>query len=177
MGFNYIFWGLLFLLINFDVQGYDILPDFIGYILFVIGFTQLRDYNHRFSTARIISIILLILSFLNEYVFSVTVTGVFIYILTLLGVIYKILELVLIYHLCKGISEVALSRDENQLAETAMLRWKLYFWGMIATTILFFLVFISPIFIGILLLIGAIYLIVVHCLIMGITRQASRMIQ
>lgn len=176
MGFNYIFWGLLCFLISFRVQGFDILPDFIGYILFIIGFTNLKDDNHRFPTARILSIILLILSLFDVYVSPGATTDTFSF-LSFVNLIYMILNLVLIYHLCKGISEVALAHNEHQLVETAMLRWKLYFSGIIATSILFFLVFISPIIIGVLLLISGIYMFVVYCLIMGLTRQASRMIE
>jgi hypothetical protein len=174
MGFNYIFWGLLFLLISFRVQGIDILPDFIGYILFIVGFTHLQDYNHHFSISKNLSIALFFLSLFNVYEPETTSSGFGL--LSIINLAYSILSIVLIYQLCKGISAIALDHDDTQLANTAMLRWRLYIWGAIATFLIFFLVFVSPIIATILLIASSIYMIVIYCLLMGLTKQASRIV-
>ena len=33
----YIFWGYIFSLVDFNINSFDLLPDFIGYLLIFIG--------------------------------------------------------------------------------------------------------------------------------------------
>jgi hypothetical protein len=35
--FGYIFWGLILVILDFKINGFDLLPDVIGYVLVGIG--------------------------------------------------------------------------------------------------------------------------------------------
>ncbi|MED1876582.1 hypothetical protein [Brevibacillus borstelensis] len=52
-----IWWGLLFPLISFRVQGIDLLPDFIGYVLLFLGFRALVSLHLRFRTAMFMTVL------------------------------------------------------------------------------------------------------------------------
>ncbi|TCZ78876.1 hypothetical protein E0485_07335 [Paenibacillus albiflavus] len=176
MGFQYLFWGFLFRLISFPVYGFNIPPAFISYILFIIGLNRLIEYSDRFATSRTLSIILLVLSIFEIYTPSKDISSTF-DLLNLINIASGIVNLMLIYQLCKGVAEVALSRDEHQLMETAILRWKLYIWGFVGFIASFFLVFAAPILGGLLVIATMIYVFIIHCLLMGLMRKASRLIQ
>jgi len=175
MGFQYLFWGFLFRLVSIPVYGFHIPPDFISYILFIIGLNRLIAYSDRFSTSRTLSIILLVMSLFYIYTPDKEV-GTF-NLLSLMDIPYGILNLILVYYLCKGVADVALSRDDHELMEIAIRRWKLYIWGFIVTIASIFLVFVSPILASILIIASVIYVFIIHFLLMGLMRRASRLIQ
>lgn len=63
VGFNLIFWGLLFVVLDIRISSVDLfLPDFIGYILIAVGLTRLAPQHQWFRTARIFAIILIFVS-------------------------------------------------------------------------------------------------------------------
>lgn len=63
VGFNLIFWGLLFVVLDIRISSVDLfLPDFVGYILIVSGLSRLAPYHQWFRTARILAIVLIFVS-------------------------------------------------------------------------------------------------------------------
>ena len=60
--FGQIFWGLLLVILDLRFNGFDVLPDFIGYILVAIGCGGIVGLSRRFSTAQTLSWILAVLS-------------------------------------------------------------------------------------------------------------------
>lgn len=63
VGFNRIFWGLLFVVLDIRISSLDlVLPDFVGYILIVSGLSRLTPYHQWFRTARILAFILIFVS-------------------------------------------------------------------------------------------------------------------
>jgi hypothetical protein len=66
-GFNRIFWGLLLVVIDVRINSIDLLPDFVGYILIVIGLGLLAPHHKWFRWARVIAIIMICLS-LTDFV-------------------------------------------------------------------------------------------------------------
>lgn len=63
VGFNLIFWGLLFVVLDIRISSVDLfLPDFVGYILIAIGLSRLAPHHQWFRTARIFAIILIFVS-------------------------------------------------------------------------------------------------------------------
>lgn len=63
VGFNRIFWGLLFVVLDIRISSVDlVLPDFVGYILIVSGLSRLAPHHQWFRTARILAIILIFVS-------------------------------------------------------------------------------------------------------------------
>ncbi len=131
-GFMKIFWGFLFIFLDIRINGIDfILPDFIGYILIVVGLAYLCDLHRRFRTANAYAKIMVLLSFadLVEMKRVIGRGGGLTYWhnpfwpITLLGVI---LNLIMVWHICRAIVELAEASENRDLADTAALRWKLY---------------------------------------------------
>ncbi|MDF2673496.1 MAG: hypothetical protein K0R09_1761, partial [Clostridiales bacterium] len=66
-GFNKLYWGFLFIMIDFKLQGVDVLPDIVGYILFVIGFGMLASCSEYFSKAKSFDTPMIIISLFSIY--------------------------------------------------------------------------------------------------------------
>jgi hypothetical protein len=64
-GFNRIFWGLLFVVIDLRINSIDFLPDFVGYILIVFGLGLLVPYHKWFRWVRVIAMIMICFSLTN----------------------------------------------------------------------------------------------------------------
>jgi hypothetical protein len=126
MGFNYLFWGILFSFFDFRIQGIDILPDIIGFILIFNGANKLVHISERFSVASKFAIPLMVLSIFDIYQrphpgggmeFQQSMIGM------LVGLAIGVLIIILFYHICKGIEEKALELGLHELAQQAMNRW------------------------------------------------------
>ncbi len=52
--FTWMFWAFIFLLVNFYLQGINLLPDTVGYILLAVGANQLRRFYPRFQTVYVL---------------------------------------------------------------------------------------------------------------------------
>jgi hypothetical protein len=62
-GFNNIFWGLLFVVLDIRINAIDlILPDFMGYILIFKGLTLLAPEHRGFRKARVLAVIMFFVS-------------------------------------------------------------------------------------------------------------------
>jgi len=57
LGFGKIFWGFLFFF-DFRIQGFDILPDIIGYWLIYIGLKELVSMSSHFAAAQKYAVVL-----------------------------------------------------------------------------------------------------------------------
>ncbi|QED46937.1 hypothetical protein [Cytobacillus dafuensis] len=131
--FNKIFWGLLLVLIDFNII-IDILPDIIGYIVITSGLGQLQPHSQYFSKAKIFSILLAIFSLtaiiqgpgipLNEFQPS-NFSLFFMLVTTILG----LLHIVLIFYTFKGFIDMAVKDGLVQLSEIAQKRLFIYIIG------------------------------------------------
>ena len=66
-GFIHIIVGLIFLFLNFYINGFDIIPDFVGYIFILVGLNSLSKYHPAFSQASVAAAILLVLSIIGIF--------------------------------------------------------------------------------------------------------------
>lgn len=147
MGFKQIFWGTVFLF-DFRINGYDILPDFIGYILITAGLTTVMHLNKKFEYARIFSTILIIPSVFTIYeggnleissisqIFEVAYASF----ILLSGFLITILFLFYVYFLYTGIQEEATKIPDMDLANKA----KLVFVFILITSISSYIAIILP---------------------------------
>ena len=63
VGFNRIFWGLLFVVLDIRINSIDLfLPDFVGYILIASGLGLLATHDKWFQRARVIAIVMICFS-------------------------------------------------------------------------------------------------------------------
>ncbi|NDI36167.1 hypothetical protein [Chengkuizengella sediminis] len=120
MAFSRIFWGIIFWF-DFRINGFDILPDIIGYVLIFSGLKLLLHINTHFISAQKISIPLIVLSMFNIFEINFGIFGFLIF------VSFTILNLLLVFHLCKGIEVWAKYNGRYRLADEATHRWKIYF--------------------------------------------------
>lgn len=176
MGFKKIFWGFLFLF-DFRIQGFDILPDIIGYWLIYLGLKELGSMSSHFAEAKKYSVILGFLAVFDLYEVQIPIEQFSIDPLTgsilLIGVIITILDLLMVFNLCHGIAELAKSRGVKDLEIIALNRWKYYLYLRVATAVLVPMALIMPSLIILLLIPLIVISIIVFVLMMGLMKQAE----
>jgi len=175
-GFRRIFWGLLLVVIDFRLNGFDILPDFIGFAIIAAGLSLLVPLNPRFQTAKIMALILTVLSLVSLIELGDDggaqgfMSGWFAF-----GLLVTALDIVMVWQLCGGIIDLARERGFDDLATRASTRRGLYV-GLHLTTYAVILLALDvspgdvmPLIVGLL-----IFAIVVVCLLMGLMLRAAR---
>lgn len=126
--FSQLFWGLLLVLLDFSINGFDILPDGLGYLIVAAGCSGLSTLSPRFSTARILCFVLAILWLVGFAIHRD--------IATVYGLARTLVNCAFIWQLLGGIAEFAIDRGRRDLAERAHTRRVAYIAIMIATTLL-----------------------------------------
>jgi hypothetical protein len=147
-GFRKLFWGFLFILIDFRIQGVDILPDLVGFIFFAAGFSILASGSHYFGKAQQFNIPMAVLSIFQIYErpvhdggiqpVSITPFGI------LIGLAAIVLTLLVVYNLFMGIKEMAEQNGRMDLSDEAGHRWNQFLLLHVALLIALFLMFIPP---------------------------------
>lgn len=115
---GYIFWGLLVVILDFNINQFDILPDFIGYILIAVGSNGLVSASRHFATARNSCWALMALS-LIELIIKGDIEAV-------LGIIHLALNCTMMWFLLGGFMGIAVSYNRQDLAEKASNRRIVY---------------------------------------------------
>jgi len=154
--FNRLFCGFFFILLNFRINGIDILPDIVGYIFFFLALRDLEIENSFFLKAKNFSMPLILLSLFNIYERPAQSNGVnfgtFGGFGILIGIASLILNLILVYNIFMGIKELAYSKQLSEIATEAQSRWNQYLTLQIAVFAAFLLIFIP--FIAFIFIIG-----------------------
>jgi len=137
--FGKLFWGFLIVFIDIRINGFDLLIDLVGYVLVVLGLAELAKRNPNFGRARVYATVLLALSALDLFTRSSGsrivlfgssgLTAVFFILLLLVN-------LMLIYLVCKGIAEMATAAHAPHLADLAMSRWVVFLITFILSNVL-----------------------------------------
>jgi hypothetical protein len=143
MGFKQLFWGFLFMF-DFRINKFDILPDFIGYILFIMGLSKLLDLNENFNKAKKFAIPLIALSLPGIYEIKIenfSSTEIWVIVLFyILSTVTIVLDLCMVYFICKGIKSLALAKGKTMLYNKADVRWKLYLTVAVITSLMLILI-------------------------------------
>jgi len=167
------FWGFLFMF-DFRINGLDLLPDIIGYWLFFSGLQAIMDENEHFRQAKEFVLPLIFISILDIYQIQgtsglepVSVVGL------VIGLALTVLDLLVVYHLCRGIIEKAVLIGDDQLEYTAEKRWKYYFFLRVLFFVLFPLMLLMQQASLIIFIPYFIFWIVVIILIMQLMNQAG----
>jgi hypothetical protein len=111
--FIQIFWGLLLVVLDFQINQIDILPDVLGYILVALGCGGLSDASPHFSTAAILAWAMMVLALV-----SVAIRGNFIP----LGILYSALDCAMMWFLLGGVIDLANFRQRPDLSQRASTR-------------------------------------------------------
>ena len=115
---GYIFWGLLLVILDFNINQFDIFPDFIGYILAAVGAGGLISISNQFTTARNSCLVLVPLSIIDMLVRGQI--GLF------LGIISLILNCIMMWFLLGGFMDLSSSYKRPDLAVKASNRRTIY---------------------------------------------------
>lgn len=109
--FNHIFWGLLLVFLDFRINGFDLLPNGLGYLLIALGASQLVLQSPKFGAASALSAVL-ILAWLCGFVVSGELAQ-------FVGLSTMVLSVALNWFLLGGIMDVSSARNRPDLAERA----------------------------------------------------------
>lgn len=142
-------WGYIFVLIDIRINGFDIVPDWIGFLLIAFGCAKAAETS-GISIFRKGQLMAFVLILFNIVVFAVSTSSEPIintnskpeyslpYLLTALGMLLHIL---LVYCLCNGIYRYAEEHQLPELRDSARSRWKAY---LILNTIILITVAFLP---------------------------------
>lgn len=175
-GLNKLYWGFLFVMLSFRVQGVDLFPDIIGYLFFASGFIELTSSSTYFSIAAKYNIPMLILSIFTIYerpaqgggihfglfgIFSITI-----------AIASFVLNLLVVYNLFMGIKDMAEKNEQPSLMNESYERWNQYKMFSIATLFSYILIFIPPLAV-VYILILFIIAIILTITILGFLKRCS----
>jgi hypothetical protein len=141
--FNKLYWGFIFIAFSFRIQGFDILPDIVGYLLFASAFSNLVSSSTHFSVASKYNIIMIILSFFSIYQRPVQGGGVHLGIFSIpLAIAAFIISLLVVYYLFMGIKDMAEKEQQLDLASESSEKWNQFLILRIASLFSFILILI-----------------------------------
>lgn len=126
--FRQIFWGLLLVMLDVEFNYFDVLPDFLGYILVAVGCGGLVDLSRRFSTAQTLSWFLAVLS-LVDFVLPEGLAAVY-------GFVHLAVDCGMIWFLLGGVMEFAYGRKRYDLSLRASNRRLVYIVVMCAASLI-----------------------------------------
>ena len=106
-----LFWGLILVVLDFQVNGLDLLVDGLGYLIIAVGCGGLSPLSDRFSLARTLSFVLTILWLIGCFIHG--------YDGLLFGAMTTIVNCVLVWQMLGGIAECAIANKRKDLAKNA----------------------------------------------------------
>jgi len=193
MGYNLLFVGYLFFLIEYYYMNISVFPAFVGYILIYAGLSALlkKENNRYYLAAKKFSLTLIILSVL--FLYHPVASGK--YLLTNLGaefgcffvfvrwgafLVMVIFHFFVIYYITTGIAKRAATFDADSLEKKAYRRWewyKLFICGIVLSNFVYFIgIYVSGLILPMLVILFVFYCIV-HISFLMLIKQASREIR
>lgn len=175
---NMIGFAFLFLFIDFRIQGFDILPDLVGYIMFAYGTYSIMAFSGHFKRAFYISLPLLAISLTdlyqrpsNENLGPLNLGSLGLLSIPL-ALVTIALSIAYAYYLFQGIIDVAYSKGLVSIAEKAGSQWRHYLFIQLATLLAPLMAFIPVIGIGYIIALMVIYFIII-CSIMRFMNECG----
>jgi len=134
--FSQLFWGLLLVILDLSINGFDLIADGVGYVIVALGCRGLSQLSNKFTTAQVLCVVLAVL-----WVLGFAVPGVLAVPFTM---VVWIAEGAMMWHLLGGIGEFAMSRQRQDLADKASTIRVAYIVFMAATSLLVIAMQVSP---------------------------------
>jgi hypothetical protein len=128
---SFIFWGLFLVILDLNINQFDLLPDFIGYILVAVGSRGLINSSNQFATSRICCWLLAALSIID-----IIVKGQLLIVLGLFGLV---INCIMMWFLLGGFSDIALKFNRSDLSGKALTRRIVYIALSCATMLIWLL--------------------------------------
>ena len=127
-GYRLIFIGFILILLDFRINTFDLLPDFIGYIFVINGLNGLSVKGSAFEKAKPLAILLLFLSLPSLFGFwenSLDTKS-----LAIFPVVYEFVlglsHLIMMYLIFAGTWEMATKYEDEEWGQHLKSRWNLY---------------------------------------------------
>lgn len=152
-GLRLCLYGLILTVININIQGFDIFPDVVGYIMAIIGLGKVATYEEKFDLARRIASILTILAAINiikpqnqdpsvsagalqmnSVNYSAGIFGNIPWLATLLMLAGMAASIAFAYAMCMGMKNLLIRTGDEALARICQDRWKLLLISQIGLT-------------------------------------------
>jgi len=156
-GFNKLYWGFLFVMLSFRIQGFDIFPNIGGYLFFAPGLRQLISSSEYFNIAAKYNFPMIILSIFAIYQvpaqsggFNLGLLGIF---SIPIAIASFVLNLLVVYNLFMGIKDMAKKREQSDFVIESEEKWNQYMLLQIASVCSFIVIFIP--------IIGVLYIIAI----------------
>lgn len=131
-GYNRMFWGMVFIIFHINLGPIDILPSFVGYMLIYSGLNILSSQHKIYEKGKLPAIILIVLTLKD--VWHNQDNSIFIgnsynlgLAIMVIGAVVTVIDLYLIYIICRGIYELCKERELHSLMTNAADSWKFYF--------------------------------------------------
>lgn len=169
-GLLFIFWAYVFILFDFRINGFDLLPDIVGFLLIVYGLTGLKRYTMAFAAAQKYAIVMTLLSVADVMILYAT-DDVMTVLLALLQTVFSV---IMVMNICLGISQLAQNVGLTGLAVSARTRSTVYIIVTIASVLLTVVGTFLPGLAGILLVPTLLCSIAATALLMALFWQAER---
>lgn len=128
-GFNVLWWGFLFTLFDLRINGFDIMPNFLGYGMILLGINILSEYSEFFRRAKALAIALVAISIPSALEIRYNSLGDMdniLYVFMALGILILFLDLKLVEQLFQGIADIARAREMIELEEEGLEAWQRY---------------------------------------------------
>ena len=131
-GLRLVFWGLIITAINIRIQGFDIFPDVVGYIMVIVGLGRIEKCEGNFTSAKIMAYVLTAISLVNIYQapsgsvnFSAGIFGAIPWLAALLMIAGMLANIAFAYFICLGLKNLLIKVGDHTLAGICDDRWKL----------------------------------------------------
>ncbi|MCJ8008044.1 hypothetical protein ACFFF5_18180 [Lederbergia wuyishanensis] len=139
--FTKIFWGFMLVFLDFKINQFDLLPDFVGYFIIVSALSDLNSFSAYFKKARTFAIILAILSIPEYFIGEINILeGIVPSTSTILILISSsvltLIHIAFIFFLLQGCIELANHHQNSTLAKTTKNIQTFYIIILLAVTIL-----------------------------------------
>ncbi|GAA0134316.1 hypothetical protein YSY43_11560 [Paenibacillus sp. YSY-4.3] len=180
--FYRIGWGIVFVMINIRIGSFDILPDVVGYAMILSGLMGLQRWERAYAAGKWAASVLAILSIGRLFqtndlqLFSNNLET------SIIGMLFMLfetlLQMLLIYSICRGTGKLAEHRGMKEMASSAARSWTIYFVCSAATLVTIpFLLNTSASGLSVLLLLTMLGGLISMLLVILLVRQAGRELQ
>lgn len=124
---SYILFGYLLVFLNIRINGFDIMPDFIGYLLIFAGVNKFRERNSYFSKARFWALFMGVVAFSDLlHLEIITIESeLFMMLLVFVSVFFTVIPLYLMYVITRGIAELEWETGAYLGEDKLMQAWKI----------------------------------------------------
>ncbi len=151
-----IFWGLIFVLLDFNVGRFDIIPDFVGYVLIALGIGELMKHGYRsLEREQKLTYVMIVIS-LAIYPISAGSGRIQTGLMNIINLVMLILSIMIIWGIISWVLDAEQLTGRNFRGAHLQNRYRLVVILMGITYVAGLAALVMPIFMGVIVVIAAI---------------------